>query len=53
MADTKDKVKQGIDNTADAAKKATDKVNEKVKEGAQKTGDAMQNAGKKIKKASK
>jgi hypothetical protein len=53
MAETKDKVKDKIDEAAEAAKNATDKVSDKAKEAAQKTGQAVQNAGKKIKDAGK
>ena len=45
MSDTKDKIKEGIDNAASKAKQATDKAVDKTKEAAQTVGKKSRRPG--------
>jgi hypothetical protein len=49
MSDTKDKVKESIDNAADKAKKATETVVDKTKDAAHRVGEKVKEAGQAIK----
>jgi hypothetical protein len=49
MSDTKGKIKEGIDDAAHSAKKATDKVADKASETAKNVGEKVKDAGQKIK----
>jgi hypothetical protein len=49
MSDTKDKVKESIDNAADKAKKATETVVDKTKDAAHTVGEKVKEAGQAIK----
>ena len=49
MADTKDKIKEGIDDAAHKAKEATDKAAHKVSETAHNVGEKVKETGEKIK----
>jgi hypothetical protein len=48
MADTKDKIKQKIDQGAEKAKEWTDKGVDKTKQGTKKVGEKVKQAGEKI-----
>jgi hypothetical protein len=53
MSDTRDKIKEGIDNAASKAKQTTDKAVDKTKEAAQAAGQKVKEAGQYIKNKSK
>jgi hypothetical protein len=53
MSDTKDKIKQGIDDAASKAKQATDKVVNKTKEAGRAAGEKVKEAGQYIRDKSK
>ena len=53
MSDAKDKPKDGIDDAAHEAKKATDHVAESVKDAAYETGKKVKEVGQDIKDAGK
>jgi hypothetical protein len=49
MSDTKEKIKEGIDDAASKAKKATEAVVDKTKDAAHAAGEKVKEAGKYIK----
>jgi hypothetical protein len=49
MSDTKDKIKEGIDDAASKAKQATEKVVDKTKDAAHDAGEKVKEAGQYIK----
>lgn len=51
MSDLKSKIKDKIDNTADAAKRTTDRVAAKSKDIAHAAGKKMEQGGKKLRNA--
>jgi hypothetical protein len=51
MADTKDKIKEGIDNAADKAKEATETASDKTQDAIHGVGQDVERAGEKIKDA--
>jgi hypothetical protein len=53
MGSTKDKVKEGIDKTAETLKHATEKVADKIKDTAHHAGEKMKEEGQKVKDAAK
>jgi hypothetical protein len=53
MGSTKDKVKEGIDKTAETLKHATEKVADKIEDTAHHAGEKMKEEGQKVKDAAK
>jgi hypothetical protein len=53
MGSTKDKVKEGIDKTAETLKHATEKVADKIKDTTHHAGEKIKEEGQKVKDAAK
>jgi flagellar hook-basal body complex protein FliE len=53
MGSTQDKVKEGIDETAETLKQATEKVADTIKDTAHHAGEQMKQEGQKVKDAAK
>ena len=53
MGSEKDKVKEGIDKTAETLKHATEKVVDKIKDTTHHAGEKMKEEGQKVKDAAK